>query len=52
MIGHHTLIMQSGDNLDIRDKLGGAPGVTIFIGLDATLTMTPDKEEELWALIA
>lgn len=51
MIGHHTLIVQPGDRLEVRDKLGEKPGVTIFIGLDATLSMTTDREDELRALL-
>ena len=51
MIGHHTLIVQPGDRLEVRDKLGEKPGLTLFVGLDATLSMTTDREEELWALL-
>ena len=51
MIGHHTLIVQPGDRLEVRDKLGEKPGVTIFIGLDATLSMTTEREDELRALL-
>jgi hypothetical protein len=43
--------VQPGDRLEVRDKLGEKPGVTIFIGLDATLSMTTDREEELRALL-
>lgn len=51
MIGHHTLIVQPDDRLEVRDKLGETQGVTIFIGLDATLSMSTDREDELWALL-
>ncbi len=51
MIGHHTLIVQPGDRLEVRDKLGEKPGLTIFVGLDATLSMAADREDELWALL-